>query len=136
MTNKKWDKLDDGETNKFYSKGGEKYTCPDCGELLARGPSGGLSINYYCYYCGSKFNETPFHVERINNACNAPDDIANFAAKQDLDKLKFTIKKFIEIAEKEEVECSIRGDEKGSNEALGRLNFWVNFAMRKYGIPV
>lgn len=45
--------------------------CCDCEEMLADGPSGGLSINMYCLNpkCGSRFNDMgPFGVERISDA--------------------------------------------------------------------
>lgn len=41
--------------------------CPDCnGIKFARGPAGGLSVNFKCAECGSEFNNMgPFGTERI-----------------------------------------------------------------------
>lgn len=44
-----------------------KNECPDCkvkGKILA-GPCGGMCMNVKCGNCGSRFNITPFGVERI-----------------------------------------------------------------------
>lgn len=44
-----------------------KDKCPDCkvkGKILV-GPRGGMSVNVRCCNCGSRFNITPFGVERI-----------------------------------------------------------------------
>jgi len=41
--------------------------CPDCktkGQIL-EGPHGGMYINVRCDACGSRFNITPFGVERL-----------------------------------------------------------------------
>ncbi len=42
-------------------------SCPDCnGIKFLRGPKGGLSVNFKCEQCGSKFNHMgPFGIERI-----------------------------------------------------------------------
>lgn len=45
--------------------------CPDCYGPLAQGPSGGLSINFWCLtpMCGSGFNDMfVFGVQRISDA--------------------------------------------------------------------
>jgi len=135
MSSKLWEKLDSVEKEKFYSKG-KVFSCPDCGNLLTEGPCGGLSVNYYCYHCGSRFNETPFGVERINNKHNAPDEVVKFTSQFDMDKLKFTMDWFAARAEKEEKEFLLKRDIDGANKALDRLNFWANFSMKKYGISI
>jgi hypothetical protein len=44
--------------------------CPDCASSLEEGPHGGMSVNYRCSVCGSKFNDMgSFGVERISDAC-------------------------------------------------------------------
>lgn len=46
--------------------------CPDCGDTLREGPSGGMSTNFLCLGCHSEFNLTYFeggvHGERISDA--------------------------------------------------------------------
>jgi hypothetical protein len=43
--------------------------CPDCVQNLCEGPSGGMSVNYCCLICGSKFNDMgPFGIDRISDA--------------------------------------------------------------------
>lgn len=45
--------------------------CPDCLEKVVEGPSGGMSINFYCGSedCGSRFNDMgPFGADRISDA--------------------------------------------------------------------
>lgn len=43
--------------------------CPDCEQPLCEGPSGGMSVNYCCLICASKFNDMgPFGVDRISDA--------------------------------------------------------------------
>jgi hypothetical protein len=41
--------------------------CPDCKTKnhIIEGSHGGLAINVMCEYCQSKFNVTPFGVDRI-----------------------------------------------------------------------
>ena len=48
----------------------QKGRCPDCGnDKWLEGPSGGGSTNYKCANpdCGSKFNISAFHAERISS---------------------------------------------------------------------
>lgn len=136
MTSKKFERLDKEESVRFYTTKGSCYTCPDCFNTLVEGPSGGLSINYYCNHCGSRFNETFNSVERINNKHNAPDNVTKFASQFDLNKLKFTLDWLATRAEKEEAMYLSKGDVNQANKSLDRLNFWVNFASRKYGISL
>lgn len=44
-----------------------KSECPDCDakNSMLMGPRGGASVNVKCENCGSRFNVTPFGVERI-----------------------------------------------------------------------
>lgn len=135
MSSKLLEKLDSTEKEKFYSKG-NVFSCPDCRNLLTQGPCGGLCVNYYCYHCGSRFNESPFNIERINNKHNAPDKVVNFAAQFNLDKLKFTLNWLTTRAEKEEKECLLKRDVDGANKALDRINFWTNLATKKYGVSL
>jgi len=64
MTSKNGETLDPAEKDKFF-----EAICPDCGEQkLMEGPHGGLSVNYMCDGCGSKFNHMGvFGVQRISD---------------------------------------------------------------------
>jgi hypothetical protein len=43
--------------------------CPDCTTPLLEGPRGGMSVNYACSACGSKFNDMgPFGIERLSDS--------------------------------------------------------------------
>jgi hypothetical protein len=49
----------------------QKYVCPDCGEKLLVGPSGGGAVNLLCSneMCGSKYNALGlFGGERISDS--------------------------------------------------------------------
>lgn len=49
----------------------QRNICPDCGEILLKGPSGGASVNMLCSNedCGSKYNSLGyFGGERINDS--------------------------------------------------------------------
>jgi hypothetical protein len=45
----------------------DERRCCDCSSPLVEGPHGGLSVNWYCIACGSRFNDIgPFGVCRIS----------------------------------------------------------------------
>ena len=53
-------------TKKQTKRMQKKSKCPDCGnDSWLGGPCGGGSQNLTCKDCGSKFNITPFGIERI-----------------------------------------------------------------------
>lgn len=53
-------------TKKQIKRMMKKSRCPDCdNEYWYGGPCGGGSQNMTCKQCGSKFNVSPLHVERI-----------------------------------------------------------------------
>lgn len=134
-----YEKLDLVEKEKFYSKG-NKYSCPDCGNLLNKGPCGGLSENFHCDMCGSKFNETPFFVERINNTCDASNQAIELSYQFGRDKLSFTLNWFTDRADnraKLNVASNfINKNFEDTKDALNRRNFFAKLALEKYGILV
>lgn len=53
-------------TKKQIKRMRTKSQCPDCShEYWAGGPCGGGAQNMRCNGCGSKFNVSPLHIERI-----------------------------------------------------------------------
>lgn len=54
------------------------YRCPDCTGDLREGPSGGMSTNYKCTTCESKYNlAIPFFGQRISDGCGEFIDLLN-----------------------------------------------------------
>lgn len=136
MTSKDREHLDEKETDKFYIMKNERYSCPDCGGALTRGPCGGLSENFYCNMCGSKFNETPFFVERINNTCNASNQVIELSHQFDRDKLSFALSWFADRADNRAKLNVVNRNFENTKDALNRRNFFAKLALEKYGILV